>query len=72
MAPKTSKQPDMPGLADSEQGYELSSAELDEVNRRQRENKDPGFGVRSEEVIDWIDSWGTKTPLPIPKPRKII
>ena len=30
-----------------------------------------GEGVPGEEVIAWIESWGTENELPMPKPRKI-
>ncbi|MDX2142323.1 MAG: hypothetical protein SFV19_03110 [Rhodospirillaceae bacterium] len=71
MTPKTSPQSDNPGLAEEEQDFDLTPEQLAELNRRQRENKDPGFGCDGDEVAAWIKSWGTPNELPPPKPRKI-
>jgi hypothetical protein len=71
METKRTSESENPGLAEEDQDFDLTPEQLAEVARRQRENKDPGFGVPGEEVVAWMKSWGTPNELPPPKPRKI-
>jgi hypothetical protein len=71
MTPKPIPDAEPSGLAEEDQDFDLTPEQLAEVNRRQRENKDPGFGYDGDEVAAGIKSWGTQNELPPPRPRKI-
>ena len=50
---------------------EIEGPDIEEDLRRLREYERTGEAVPGEEVIAWVNSWGTESELPPPKPRKI-
>lgn len=50
---------------------EIEGPDIEEDLRRLREFERTGEAVPGEEVMAWVNSWGTENELPAPKPRKI-
>lgn len=50
---------------------DINGPEIEEDIRRLEEFERTGIGVPGDEVIAWIESWGTANELPPPRPRKI-
>lgn len=50
---------------------EIEGPDTSEDLRRLREFERTGEAVPGEEVMAWVESWGTENELPMPKPRKI-
>ena len=50
---------------------DVEGPDVDEDLRRLREFERTGEAVPGQEVMAWVESWGTANELPQPKPRKI-
>ena len=61
--------PMQPGKAPAEPVAHPSQASLDREAAAETEAR---IGIPSEEIGQWIDSWGTPNPLPMPTPRKVV
>ena len=45
--------------------------DVDEDHRRLREFERTGEAIPGDDMMAWVNSWGTANELPAPKPRKI-
>lgn len=50
---------------------DIEGPDVDEDLRRVREFERTGEAIPGEDMMAWVDSWGTANELPPPKPRKI-
>ena len=50
---------------------DIEGPDVEEDLRRLREFERTGEAIPGEEVMAWVESWGTANELPPPKPRKI-